>query len=271
MPIRRVVLDAFGTVFSPREPVFRQYASVARQYGLYLDEQRVKDGFKDSFKRYAKEYPLYGKLSQPPMKPEAWWRGVIQETFRNAGAAESDFDAVREDLSTTLLHRFHGRSGYVLHSDVLPFLSSLAHLSQPVPPPAIASNTDPSILLVLQDLGVLADGGGPEGGIREEEVWTTWDVEEDKKSGRFWNAVLQRLREQRGGEGLMAEEVLVIGDEVDSDCHAPQSIGMRSLLLRRDPEEHPNPNYQGGQDDGVDVVRSFDEVVGWIERQNAVR
>jgi len=53
MVIRRVYLDAFGTVFSPRSPVFEQaeaspvtQASVARSYGLAVDDGKVKDGFK---------------------------------------------------------------------------------------------------------------------------------------------------------------------------------------------------------------------------------
>ncbi|GAA5914685.1 hypothetical protein JCM6882_003601 [Rhodosporidiobolus microsporus] len=273
MPIRRVLLDAFGTVFSPREPVFQQYTAVARQYGLQLEEGRVKDGFKQAFKQYAKQHPLYGKHSEPPMQPEAWWRGVIQETFRNAGAAENDYAKVKDDLSTALLHRFHGRAGYALHCDVLPFLSALRSLSpSPLPPPGVASNTDPSVFLVLRDLGVIAGEGGAEEGIREEEVWTTWELEEDKKSGRFWEAVLARLRSGPDGEGLKAEEVLVVGDEVDSDYHAPRSIGMRSLLLRRDSEgEHPNAAYEPGPEDGMDAVRSLEEVVEWIARENSAQ
>ena len=32
--IRLLTFDAFGTLFTPREPVSKQYGNVARQYGL---------------------------------------------------------------------------------------------------------------------------------------------------------------------------------------------------------------------------------------------
>ncbi|BGP12139.1 hypothetical protein JCM10213_004704 [Rhodosporidiobolus nylandii] len=275
MVIRRVLLDAFGTVFSPREPVFRQYAAVARQFGLDVKEEEVKNGFKQAFKQWKKDYPLYGKHSNPPLDPSDWWSGVIQDTFRNAGIGREILDPVRSDLSSTLVHRFWGKEGYELHSDVPPFLSSLASLSppsaaSPFPPPAIVSNTDPSVSRVLRSLGVLA----PEArdGIREEEVWTTWEIEEAKTSAEFWKEVLRRLR-RTSGEDLKAEGVLVIGDEVDSDYHTPRAAGFRSLLLRRSPDaEHPNASYEAekeGLEADVEVVGSLEEAVEWIRRQNS--
>ncbi|GAA5877739.1 hypothetical protein JCM8547_001525 [Rhodosporidiobolus lusitaniae] len=296
MVIRRVVLDAFGTIFSPREPVFQQYATVARQFGLKVEEQGVKDRFKQAFKRWAKEYPLYGKHSAPPLEPSVWWSGVIQETFRNAGVAEKvalllllrrgsqshfvswflpDFEPVKTRLSDTLVWRFWGRDGYALHSDVHSFLSGLSSLalpetSSPFPPPAIASNTDPAVSKILDSLGVLSSQ--VRGGIREEEVWTTWDIEEEKSGKPFWEEVLKRLQRTTEGAPLRAEEVLVVGDELVSDYETPRAAGLRSLLLRRsEGEEHANPRYQDEQEGlrrDVEVVKSLEEVVEWIRREN---
>ncbi|GAA6033666.1 hypothetical protein JCM8097_004373 [Rhodosporidiobolus ruineniae] len=275
MVIRRVLLDAFGTVFSPREPVFQQYTAVARSFGLAVEEQQVKDGFKQVFTKWAKEHPLYGKHSKPPLDPSDWWSGVIQETFRNAGVTSQDFQPVKAKLSSNLVQRFWGKEGYELHSDVLPFLAALSALPSPspssisFPPPSIVSNTDPAVLKILRSLGVLEDEL-PRGGIKEVEVWTTWEIEEDKKSTRFWEEVLKRLR-KTSGENLKAEEVLVVGDELDSDYHTPRAAGFRSLLLRRPfDQEHPNAGYDEAKDGlrGVQVVRGLDEVVEWVKREN---
>ncbi|GAA5974370.1 hypothetical protein JCM11641_005239 [Rhodosporidiobolus odoratus] len=287
MVIRRVLLDAFGTVFSPREPVFRQYALVARQYGLQVEEQKVKDGFKLAFKKWAKDHPLYGKHSTPPLDPRAWWIGVIEQTFQEAGVPSHELDPVASSLSSALVERFHGKEGYDLHADALPFLSALASLPSPssassanaplpFPPPGIVSNTDPSVSKVLRSLGVLFSG--PQGGrgmIREEEVWTTWALESgEKKEGRFWEEVLRRLRETNGRQDLRAEEVLVVGDELDSDYLVPRSVGFKSLLLRRlsPDEEHPNASYEEERhDEGVEEVTSLMEVIEYIKRENARR
>lgn len=47
-----LTLDAFGTLFRPREPVFKQYADLARRHGLsgFTDEQ-VGQSFKNGQSR----------------------------------------------------------------------------------------------------------------------------------------------------------------------------------------------------------------------------
>jgi FMN phosphatase YigB (HAD superfamily) len=130
----------------------------------------------------------------------------------------ADFAPVRSRLSETLINRFWGKEGYELHSDVHPFLSALAKLpisgsTLPFSPPAITSNTDPSVSRVLRSLGVLV--GQTEGGIKDGQIWTTYEMEEEKGSRAFWQEVLQELRETDEGD-LKAEEVLVIGDELQS-------------------------------------------------------
>lgn len=41
-----LTFDAFGTLFTPREPITRQYASVARNYGLVIEENELQDSFR---------------------------------------------------------------------------------------------------------------------------------------------------------------------------------------------------------------------------------
>lgn len=92
-----------------------------------------------------------------------------------------------------------------------------------LPPPAIVSNTDPSVSRILRALGTLeGHTDPPEAGIRQDEVWTTWELEKEKSGEAFWSAVLERLRttaQARGEEELRAEEVLVVGDEAVSYVH----------------------------------------------------
>lgn len=43
---RRLLLDAFGTLFSPRLPVHEQYDLVARRMGICVDQLLLKGSFK---------------------------------------------------------------------------------------------------------------------------------------------------------------------------------------------------------------------------------
>ena len=85
------------------------------------------------------------------------------------------------------------------------------------PPPVVVSNTDPAVLKILDSLGVTDSTFAPRAaGIRHDQIFTTWLLEEDKKDVRFWEEVLRRLRSETGGEGLDPGEVLVVGDELVS-------------------------------------------------------
>ncbi|BGO98929.1 haloacid dehalogenase-like hydrolase [Rhodotorula toruloides] len=275
MVIRRVLLDAFGTVFSPREPVFRQYAAVARSFGLQVQEDEVKDAFKQAFQKWAKLHPLYGKHSSPPLDSSQWWSGVIGDTFRQAGVPASDFEPVERELCDTLVRRFWGKEGYKVHDDCAPFLCAL-HNDRKLPPPAIVSNTDTAVFKILDSLGVTAPTFEPsEAGIKQDEIWTTWELEKEKRSVEFWEEVMRRLRKtsrEAGEAELSPSEVLVVGDEFESDYEAPRKAGLRSLLLRRPASngQHARASYQDDETGlrSDETVASLMDVVEYIKREN---
>jgi len=272
MPIRRVCFDAFGTLFSPRNSVYAQYTEVARQYGLQCEEARVKDGFKQAYKKWNASHPMYGKLTDPPMTPTTWWTSVTTDTFLFAGVPASELDRVSPAFITELIERFWSRRGYSLHDDVA---SALSALSRCLPlSPAVASGSDPGVIKVLKDLGVLHER---DGGIREADIFTTWQVEKEKTSEEFWRRLLQRMNETLlidGEKTLEAQEVLVVGDELVADYLIPRSIGMKTLLLRRasqDHNEHARASYSDTADpeDLPEAVADLHGVVAWVRNQAA--
>ncbi|GAA5878844.1 hypothetical protein JCM3774_000983 [Rhodotorula dairenensis] len=291
MVIRRILLDAFGTLFSPREPVHVQYTKVARSFGLAVQETDVKSAFRQAFKHWVAKHPLYGKRSDPPLDPSEWWRGVIRETFRNAGVSEECLQPVSADLSEMLVQRFWGLEAYELHGEVELFLRRLHDLPYPAektssspssaprgfPPPVVVSNTDPAVVKILDSLNVTETTFTPwTAGIRHDEIYTTWLIEEDKKEVRFWEEVLRRLREGRGEleeESLDPSEILVVGDELVSDYETPRRAGFRTLLLRRASVngEHARASYEDEKDGPaqVDTVRALLEVLDFVKRENA--
>lgn len=68
-------LDAFGTLFKPRQPIAQQYGEVARQLGIVnATDDAVEALFRKAFKAEAKEHPNYGKAVG--MNAETWWTNV---------------------------------------------------------------------------------------------------------------------------------------------------------------------------------------------------
>jgi hypothetical protein len=202
----------------------------------------------------------------------------------------ADLESVKKPLTSTLIQRFWSIEGYALHDDVRPFLSSLAsHSSSLSPHPAVVSGSDEGVIKVLHSLGVTARPN-LQGGIKEEEIWTTWAVEKEKKDEAFWVRMMERLNSTSSLSPVEPREVLVVGDELISsvlirpsrlsaltcfpptrDYLTPRKLGMHSLLLRRpaDTSEHARSSYEdeSGEEKDLEVVASLKEVMGWIMRR----
>ena len=121
-------------------------------------------------------------------------------------------------LTTTLTQRFWCRDGYAIHPDVLPFLDSLPALGV-AGGAAVVSGSDPDVIRVLRDLEVLTSGSGTRRSrVREDEVWTSWEMECEKRTATFWEGVLERMngKLEVGEEKYVASDVLVVGDELVS-------------------------------------------------------
>jgi FMN phosphatase YigB (HAD superfamily) len=111
---------------------------------------------------------------------------------------------------------------------------------------------------VLRDVGIFQEGTSS--GMKEENVWTTWEMERGKNEDEFWEKVMARLvdeSEERGEKRVRREQVLVVGDEVESDYRAPKRSGMNALVLRGE-----------GEEEGVESVRDLRGVVDWVRVWN---
>jgi putative hydrolase of the HAD superfamily len=133
-----LTLDAFGTVFHPRQPIPDQYAAAAHAFGLprsTITPDRLKAAFKATFKRQSQTRPNYGREDVLRGKyggPRQWWEEVIRGSFAQVLTSTSgssspgeggSADAVPDALVSHLLDRFAGRQGYALFDDVGPFMA----------------------------------------------------------------------------------------------------------------------------------------------------
>ncbi|KAB8343205.1 hypothetical protein FH972_022795 [Carpinus fangiana] len=148
-----LTLDAFDTVFTPRDAIAEQYCTVAARHGVNADAVVVKADFRTAFKRMSDLHPNYGGRSH--MTPQKWWTQVIEQTFptsRYPTLSKTTRDALVKDL----YRRFSCSEGYRLFPDVRPFLEHIGTSFQAstwAPRRTmlgILSNSDPRVRRILQ-------------------------------------------------------------------------------------------------------------------------
>ena len=150
-----LTLDAFDTLYTPREPVPRQYADVASRFGYDVGEEQVQTHFKKAFKAVSAEFPNQG---QGKIHYREWWTKVIERTFE-------PFKIFRRpwpdpDLTERLYSTFSSRMGYTMFPDVKEFLSMIGTCWQAwewAPRRTmlgVISNSDPRLYDILRSFGV---------------------------------------------------------------------------------------------------------------------
>lgn len=74
---KRLILtfDAFGTLFTPREPIAKSYADTARKFGLsgFTDDE-IASAFRDAFTCQSRNAPNYGR--KVGLNAGQWWSNV---------------------------------------------------------------------------------------------------------------------------------------------------------------------------------------------------
>ena len=139
-----LTLDAFETIFHPRQPVPVQYAQTAHAYGLpesLVTPESLKTSFKKTFKTLSATRPNYGRADALQGKyggPRQWWEEVIRGSFgdilSHAQSAKGDGEKGDRDVKLpdgmvhALLERFASKEGYELYPDVNPFFRRMRDL-----------------------------------------------------------------------------------------------------------------------------------------------
>lgn len=150
-----LTFDAFGTLFTPREPIETQYCEAARQYSLSLNESDVKDSFAKAYKAQLKAHPNYGKRTG--LDPERWWTEVIEQTIIKLLPEEQN---IPRHLASDLYTRFSSSEGYRMYDDVFDLLTLIGTSFQAAnwPPRrtmlGIISNSDPRVYSILESFGI---------------------------------------------------------------------------------------------------------------------
>lgn len=150
-----LTFDAFGTLFTPKQPIERQYCEVAQEYSLSLNEDDVKTSFETAYRAQLAAHPNYGKTTG--LDPERWWTQVIKATITSLLPEEQ---GIPHGLTQTLYWRFASREGYTMYEDAVDLLTLIGTSFQASnwPPRrtmlGIISNSDPRVASILESFGI---------------------------------------------------------------------------------------------------------------------
>lgn len=271
-----LAFDAFGTLFTPRQPVASQYGEVARRHGLSgFKDDELQASFRRAFKEESAQHPNYGK-KVGMMAPE-WWSNVISKTFTpfvSSGAQLPD------RLVPDLLHRFSSKEGYSLFPDTLPLFQKLRELKvskdrQEWPwqrtVVGVITNSDDRIPGILESFGLEVGSrrfGLSRGGtvVNESEdinfVVLSYDVGFEKPEKQIFEAAEKLVKEMFSGSGAELAEFdkVFVGDEPAKDALGAVAAGWHGIYVNRSEE------FWAKTDPANDIVQSTGPEGGGYEQ-----
>lgn len=204
--IRIVFFDAGGTLLQPHPPVAEVYAAAGRRYGLAVDPDSVVDAFRAAFT---------GKKLDGRPQDRAWWRDVVERTFRRYGEA-TDPDGLFTDLYDHFTHpsswRLFDGADRVVHE-----LRARGYRT------GLLSNWDDRLPDLLSGLGLLE--------TLEPRV-ISYRVGVEKPHERIFRTALEEA-------GVEPAEAVMVGDDWEADIVGARALGMRAIYVER--HEHRAP------------------------------
>lgn len=205
-----VSFDAFGTLYTPKTPVYEQYHRVASEHGVTLDMATIKSRFTKEFADLQARYPNYGRDSPDMALSDDWWRQLVSLVFelpKSSGVCDA------------LLHHFTTGDAYRVFPDVEPTLRRLRDLGVPL---VVASNSDDRVVTVLENLGL---------SHYFDDVHLSYHHGSTKPDRRFFGAIVdQRVVADRT---QYLENVWHVGDSYDADFTGAVRAGWNGVLVDR--------------------------------------
>jgi putative hydrolase of the HAD superfamily len=209
--LRAVLFDAVGTLIRLREPVGATYARFAAAQGTTIPAGRLEE----AFARCRDAAPAMVFPGEPLVRAEAleraWWRRLVEDTFRAADGAVQprDFEALFAGL---WLH-YAGPEAWELAPGAREALLGLRGRGLAT---GIVSNFDQRLRAVLRGLAIHH---------LFHAIVLPAEIGARKPDRAIFDAALKRL-------GLAGEQVAYVGDNAAEDLAASRAAGLRPIDAR---------------------------------------
>jgi len=203
--VRAVFFDAGNTLFRERPLRWEIYASVAREFGLAGEVDRVRS----EMVRAHEALPM--RVDGHFRYTNGWFRAYVAEVFRPLGASSGELPAIAERLFAT----FRDRRTFSIFPEVEEVTRALRERGLTL---GVISNWSPRLPRLLEELS-----------LAERFDFTVCSAieEVEKPDPEIFARALARA-------GAEPPESIHVGDSVEKDVEGARSAGIVPVLIERE-------------------------------------
>ncbi len=223
-----IYLDAVGTIFGVKGSVGEQYAKVAIDFGVNLDDQAINYAFYRSFQ--AAPRIAFPDLPQAeiPIAEYEWWRSLAEQTFSQTGdfVKFADFDQFFKQLYAY----FATAEPWIVYQDVRIALDGWKNQGIVL---GVLSNFDSRIYKVLADLELKS---------YFDSITISTEVGAAKPEAKIFKTALTKYQLERSPDLAWH-----IGDSFSEDYEGATAVGITAFWLNRDRQPAKNLAQQSAR------------------------
>jgi putative hydrolase of the HAD superfamily len=203
--LRVVTFDAAGTLIRLIHPPGTTYAETAQLFGYELDPDRLQEAFRITWKTLA---PPPESEGPTPDDDRDWWRELVARTLEAAQYRILPFD----EYFAAVYQKFARPGVWELFPEVPSILAELTGRRIRL---GVISNFDRRLYDILAHLGV-----------RDafEHLIVSSEIGVRKPAAGIFRVAAQRFN-------VEANEILHVGDELESDVTGARAAGLAALLV----------------------------------------
>jgi putative hydrolase of the HAD superfamily len=216
MAIRGIFFDAAGTLIQPVRRVGESYALLAKKYGVEISAAESTERFRICFDEAPPlAFPGAAAPGIDALERE-WWKALVRHIFEPHGRFQG-FD----DYFAELFDYFARPGAWSLYPEVAETLPILKNRGLTLD---VISNFDSRLIGIMEGLGAAR---------WFDHIFVSSRVGYAKPAQQIFAAALEH-------RGLEAGDALHVGDSRENDFHGALNAGLKSVLVERSGEDHPN-------------------------------
>ncbi len=211
--IKAISFDVGNTLLKPKPAVEITYYDIFKEHGCMKELPQVRKIFFECLEEYERKiFKEDLDLRTDDSEEEEWWRRVDETIAKRCGLKEDLAGICRE-----LWEKFMKESSWEPYAEVMAVLKKLKEEGYTV---GVTTNWNTCLPVILQAHGIAP--------LLDFQVVSA-KVGFKKPSPRIFEAALQEA-------GCEKEELVHVGDHLDSDYQGAMQAGLKAVLLERHKE-----------------------------------
>lgn len=238
-----VTFDITETLLKFRKPPALQYKQTAEEFGITtIDDTKLVNAFRLSFKTLSKQYPNYGYGSE--ITWHEWWRQLVIQVL-TLSSAETLCPYTVNAVAMTLIDKFETDECWEKYAKSNEIVTKMQEAGQRV---GVISNFDPRLQVLLKNMQFPSF----------DFVLTSYEAGVLKPHKGIFDKALLHCQDCK----ISPAEALHVGNKYEADCKGATDAGWKGVLIKTG-EDDSARQEQGG----CHVYHSLDEFLDALEKK----